>query len=111
MPRTLRAAQQIVPAGIVPSYSAVDNANGEYIQNSGNEVLHVKNGSGGSINVTIVSNVIQNGLTLPNLIVAVGAGAEKFIGPFQPSTFSQSDGTVNLNYSAGASVTAALFRH
>ena len=50
----------------------------------GSRVL-VKNGSGSSINVTVVTpGNDQYGLARPDIVTAVGAGADAIFGPFAP---------------------------
>lgn len=74
----------------------------------GDSVLVVNNGSGGSINVTIVSHATpEAGESVSDLVVAVGAGAQKMIGPF-PQQFEDENGLVTANFSATATVTRAV---
>lgn len=110
MARTALSVQTITRAGITPSYSAA-NADGHSIQNSeANFILHVKNGSGSSITVTIATAAQIDGLDVSDRTVTVGAGAEKVIGTFPQSIYNQSDGTVNVDFSAVTSVTVAAFK-
>lgn len=116
MPRTVRTAQTIVRTGLTPSYTAVDAANGEVFDNAvQDKFLHVKNGSGAGITVTVGVGATVDGLTVPDLAISIGAGAEKIIGPFPNSIYGQADVDsgitqgVLVDYSAGTSVTAALF--
>jgi hypothetical protein len=80
--------------------------------NDGKCYLHVKNGGGSSINVTIND---PNSASPPSatafnadVVVAVANGAEKIIGPFPPHRFNAEDGNVDVAYSATTSVTAAV---
>jgi hypothetical protein len=82
----------------------------------GNAFLYVRNGSGGSINVTLVAQSTLRpadgsfpAMTLSNNVVAVGAGAEKIIGPI-PSAFNDGNGNVTVNFSATTSVTAVVIQ-
>jgi hypothetical protein len=105
----------IALAGLAPSYDAV-NASDKVKQPTDQRIfVHVKNGSGGSINVTVpvatstIEHPVAGHVTLSNLVVAVGAGAEKMIGPFPPA-YVDSAGDVTLQYSGTASVTAKAFK-
>lgn len=70
--------------------------------------LFVKNGSGGSINTTLVSQYgTGDGYVPADKVIAVGAGAEKLIGPI-PQAFKDANGDVNVTYSAVASVTVQV---
>lgn len=81
------------------------NSGGDYFTNNGKTLLYVNNGSGASINVTIDSpNQCSQGYT-HDLIVAVGAGASKFIGVLSQTQYNDSNGRVNLTYSSVTSIT------
>lgn len=72
--------------------------------------LHVANGSGGSITVTISdSGLTPAGNAATTTAVTVGAGAAKLL-PLTAKTNSASTGLTTLTYSSASSVTAAVFR-
>lgn len=102
--------QQVLQAGIVPSY--VDAAaGGDKFQPGANVWLHVKNGSGGVITVTVDSKVPSNYGDDVNLVNSVAAGAEEIMGPFPPSRFaSPTDGLADISYSGVTSLTVGVFR-
>lgn len=111
----LLTVQNLAKAGATPTYGAV--AASDTFLNIGDErtFLHVKNGSGASINVTVTARKTQvkvpgvGQLTVSNLVVAVPAGQERMIGPFSEA-FNDADGLVTVGYSATATVTAGVFR-
>ena len=116
MARSVLTAQTVVRTGLTPSYAAVDSANGEVFDNTyQNLFLHVKNGAGAPITVTIGVASTVDGLTVPDLAVVVGAGSEKMIGPFPNNIYGQADvdsgieNGVLIDYSSGTSVTVGLF--
>lgn len=78
--------------------------------NSGKEVLLVKNGSGGSINVTIVTPGTADGNAIADLVIAIADGVTKAFGPYKRGTYNDVDGNVNVNYSGVSSVTAKVLR-
>lgn len=90
------------------AYQATDSTNGMSLKldRDDKQFISVKNGSGASINVTIKERVAT---AAGDLIVAVAAGAEQIIGPFD-SRFKQTDETVWINLSASASVTITAHR-
>lgn len=104
--------QEIVESGLAATYSAAASG-GDTFVNNGAEFLHVKNGGAGSITVTVTaqatgaSNKVYGALTKSNVSVAVGAGADKFIGPFPPAAFNTGD-SASVTYSAATSVTIAV---
>lgn len=107
--------QNIVEAGLAAAYAAAA-AGGDVVPNDGNTFLHVKNGSGGSITVTVtpavttVQSARHGTLTRANIAVAVPAGGERFIGPFAPEAFNNSSGQAAITYSGVTSVTLAAVR-
>jgi hypothetical protein len=112
MPVTVRAVQTPTTAGLTATYTAVDNTNDESIVNTGDVILHVKNGSGGSLTVTekLPASAAVDGTQPADKTVTIGAGADKFLGPW-PSVYNQSDGTgVRIGYSTGTTITAAALR-
>lgn len=110
MARTALAVQQVRRAGLEPAYTAA-NADGHAIANTGKEVLHVKNGGGGSINVTAVIPGTVDGQAIGDRVVAVPAGEERIIGPF-PGTIYDQPGTTDMHvdFSGVTSVTVAALR-
>jgi hypothetical protein len=107
MPRTALVLQEVAVNGVVPSYVAGDAANGHQFPNDGKSFLHVKNGGGSPINVTLQVPVKFNGLTITNPVIAVANGSEKMIGPFDSSIFNQAGGLVYVDLSGATSVTLA----
>lgn len=108
MARSALTLQTVAKTGIVPSYAAA-NADGNSFANDGNTVIHVKNGSGSSINVTLQTPGTVDDLAVTDRVVAVAAGAEKMIGPFPPGIYNQS-GSVYVDYSDVTTVTVGAFK-
>ena len=108
----LISSQQITEAGKTPTLSTP--AASDTFTNSGKEFIFVKNGSGGSINITVtaqISSVDLSGygtLTKSNTVFAVASGASSFVGPFAPEAYSASDGTVTFACSSAESIDVAI---
>jgi hypothetical protein len=101
--------QEIAATGTIPSYAAVASTD-KYPATDGKTFLHVKNASVSSINVTVTSQATATeGLAAANLVVAVGAGAEKMIRI--SAIYIDSTGFVNVAYSATTTVTAGAFHN
>lgn len=102
--------QQILVTGLEATYAAAA-ALGDSFSNTGKQYLHVKNGGGSPITVTIddPNSVSPTGATAFNADVAVVVtnAEERLIGPFPTSRFSS---TVAVSYSAVTSVTVAVLR-
>ena len=84
------------------------SAGGDTAIPGNNSFLTIKNGSGGSINVTLdVQGSDDFGNARPDLVVAVAASTERRI-PLRHSMLVGSNGLVNIAYSAVTSVTVAV---
>jgi hypothetical protein len=101
--------QIIALAGITPTLVAAAGGGDEFV-NSGSEFIHIANGGGGSINVTVDSQAACNQGSDHDAVVAVPAGEERFIGPFPKDRFNDSDGKVQIAYSGVTSVTVGIVR-
>lgn len=109
MARTSLARQQLADTGLSAAYSPAA-AGGHAVENNGRVILHVCNYSEDDITVTILSGYVRAGLKLADRVVTVGAGEEKFIGPFEPDVYNQTDGgagQIYVDYSATEDVTVA----
>jgi hypothetical protein len=101
--------QQIALAGIVPSYAAAAGGGDEFA-NDGRTFLHVKNGGGSPITVTVTTPKKVKGVDIENPAISVSNGSEKMIGPFDPEIFTATDGNVDVAYSGVTSVTVAAVK-
>lgn len=101
--------QQVTAAGLLPVYST-PTVSDTFLPDTG-QFLHVKNASGGSINVTLVdSGATPAGNAGTSAVVAVPAGSERAIF-VDPSLASAVTGLSTVTYSAVTSVTSALIRN
>lgn len=107
MARAAMSVQSIVRGGLAASYGSVASADGIEFTNNGKTFLHVKNSSGGSINVTIQTPGTVDGLAIADRTVAVANGADKFIGPFAQGQYNQSDGVVYVDFSGDMTTSVA----
>lgn len=101
--------QDIVQTGLEASYAAAAGG-GDEIPNTGQQFLHVKNGGGSDIVVTITSTATYGGLAVADPTVTVTAGEDRFIGPFPPGVYNNSNGRVAVAYDSVTSVTVAALR-
>ena len=109
MARTSLARQQLSDTGLMAAYSPAA-AEGHSIENNGKIILHVCNDSEADITVKILSDYVRAGLKLADREVPVEAGKQKFIGPFDPDIYNQTDGgagQIYVDYSATEDVTVA----
>lgn len=105
--------QKIVKAGLTPALAAAAGG-GDSWQNTGREFLKVTNGGAGSINVTIAAQAgacSTYGVTnaAHDIVVAVGAGVTKDIGPIDPLAYNDANGRAQITYSGVTTVTVGVF--
>lgn len=105
----LLATQQIGITGTDPTYSAAGGS-GDTINPDGRTVLHVKNADASSHSVTVAVPGSEYGQDRADVVVAVPAGASRFIGPLVNDLADPSDGKVHVTYTATTSVTVAAIR-
>lgn len=99
-------AQAVSRTGLEPSYDSAA-AGGDDFANTGVEFLHVKNGSGSPITVTIVTTVTVDSLAVADLAVAIPAGEERMIGPFPCRWYGSS---TDITYSDVTTLTIAVLQ-
>jgi hypothetical protein len=101
--------QAVNLAGVGPTYAAAAGG-GDTFQPSNNTFVHVKNGSGAPITVTIVTPGSVSGQAVADVTVSVPATTgERMIGPLPGSLFARaSDGRADLTYSGVTSLTIAV---
>ncbi len=104
------ATQSITRAGLEATYAAAAGGGDKFAPDA-NAVLHVKNGSGGDITVTVATQGTVVGNPIADNAVVVTAGEERFIGPWPYEHYSAAaDGLAAITYSGVTSLTVAVFR-
>ena len=108
--------QSAVLSGLAESFASAAGGGDSFIDNGKQETfLEVDNAGGGSVTVTIPAqddSQIVSGIgpvTIPDVEVAVGAGARKMIGPF-PKAYRNAQNSVAVSYSGVSSVTVRAVR-
>lgn len=113
MARTAVTVQSIVATGVGPTYTAAI-ADGHKFTNDGRVFIHVKNGSGGPIDTTIVTPRVVSGLAVADQVVTIPATGERMIGPFDPGNYNQPSGAdqgmVYVDYATTTSMTIGIFK-
>ena len=102
--------QTLVQTGITPSYASAAGGGDEFA-NDGNTMLHLKNGSGGTIVVTVNSLVACNQGSDHNSVTSISAGAEAMVGPFDITRFNDtSTARAAVTYDGVTSLTIGVFK-
>jgi hypothetical protein len=105
---TFLAPQQIAVTGTTIAYVAA-SAGGDSASPDDRTFLRVKNGSGASINVTLIVPGSTYGQANPDPVIAVPAAGEVSID-LPPGMADPASGLVSWTYSLATTVTVALVR-
>lgn len=100
--------QTVNRSGLAPSYAAAAGG-GDKFSPDDRTFLHVKNGSGGALTVTIATpKTTSFGAAIADIAVSVPAAGERMIGPFPRQHFADTDdGLADITYSGVTSLTVA----
>ncbi len=113
MARTAKAIEDVQESGTVATFTAVPGTgtgNGFSITAvpAGHRTFIEVSAAGGASVVTILTNKIDDGLTVPDRTVTVGAASRKHIA--LRANEVQDDGDVYVDFSVSASVTVAALK-
>lgn len=108
--------QTVEPIGLAAVYDPVTMDGIAFVNDSGAAILHVKNGSGVTVTVTVQSVGEVDGIEIGDMTIAIPSGGEAFAGTFAPDTYNQGEdpdvdvdfGKVYVDFSAATSVTVAV---
>ncbi|UKJ74479.1 hypothetical protein [Azospirillum brasilense] len=107
------SAQTTSEAGAALTYSSASGG-GDSFTNTGKELLHVKNGGGSSVTVTLKSRnttpVVDGygSVSKPDVAITIPAGADRIAGPFPLKAFNDANGRLSMTFSSTTSVSAAV---
>lgn len=107
---------KISEAGSNVSYGAASGSGDTAFNGGGNTMLLINNGSGASVTVTVTKQVANvddpqfGDLTKDDATCTVPPGETQPFGPFSPISFNDSNGDINVSYSATTSVEIAAFK-
>lgn len=102
--------QTVDRAGLVGDPTVAAAGGGDNWANTGAEIFVVKNGGGGSINVTLDIQSTVDGQAVTDRVVAVAAGVTKFMGPFPTANYNDGNGRMNVTYSGVTTVTVMVIK-
>lgn len=100
-------ATQLIDDDLNATYSAASGG-GDTFDPAGGTFLHVKNASGGSITVTLVTTATANGLAVADQATTVPAAGERFIKPPADRLVKDANGKAAITWSSPTSVTFAV---
>ena len=104
------SVQNIVLAGLEPTYANATELGDEFVNTTGRVFLHVKNGDASEKTVTVLSQKTCDQGETHNIAVTIPASEERIIGPLTTGRFNDGDGKVQVTYSAVTSVTVAAIQ-
>jgi hypothetical protein len=105
--------QPIVNTGLAPAYVPA-TAGGDNFTPDQDTFIHVKNGGGSSITVTVATpGTAPGGLAVADSVTTVPAAGERMIGPFPAEQYADPAGTpagnAFISYSGVVTVTVGCF--
>lgn len=102
--------QVIARTGLAPTYGSA-SAGGDKTETGERNFLHVKNGGGSPVTVTLTSAAAYRGQAVSDVTLSVPASGERMIGPLSSELLqSATDGLCAIGYSGVTSVTIASIR-
>lgn len=113
MARTAITPQKVSSTGATVTFEPA-NVDGNSFAPSRGRALHVRNGSGASITVTVPTPGTVEGLAITDRTFTIAAGAHAAFGSGAAAVsglYAQTDGTVHIDYSAVTTVTVAVIDH
>ena len=105
-------------SGLDATYVAASGGGDQVDNSDGRTVLHVKNGGGGSITVTVAEQLSGSTIQDPSYgtlsksdaTLVITAGDEGFFGPFKKGAFNDTSQYIQITYSGVTSVTIAALK-
>lgn len=112
MPRVEIPVTQLTDAGVAPpAQTNGDATNDHYIAgNDGHIVLEIISTDAGAQTVTILTPGNFGGLNVEDRVVAVPAGATRYVSKLAPGLYNQADGSVYLDPSVSTNLKFRAFR-
>ncbi|MFB7671679.1 hypothetical protein ACFC26_09700 [Kitasatospora purpeofusca] len=102
--------QAVSIAGLNPTYSTAAGG-GDKVACGERTFIHIKNGGGSPITVTLTATGSVRGQTVTSPTVSVPAAGERMIGPITADLFAgATDGLAAIGYSGVTTVTVAALR-
>lgn len=93
--------------GVNPAFAAATGG-GDKVSPNDRGYLHVRNGGGSPMTVTVVTpGNDKYGQPRPDIAVSVPAAGDRMVGPFPSDLADPADGLVAITYSGVTSVTVA----
>lgn len=91
------------------TWTSADDVNDHDFENTGNEILLVKNDSAGALDTTVVSVADKNGRS-GDLTISTGASKISSAGPFPPGLWNSESGKMYVNLTDDTSMSYAVIR-
>jgi len=112
MARTTVTAIDPTIAGATVTYSNADASNGNNVVFDGDLVVLAKNTDGSDHTITLKANgATVQGIAIPNQTITIQAtSGHKAIDGFSREYFAQSDGKLNIDWSAATGMTFCVIK-
>ena len=93
--------KQVMRSGVADEAAVAATNDMAIPDNDGLVVLEVANPTGGTLTVSFAPAATFGGFGLESLDVDIPSSATRWIGPFPPAVFNQTDGTVAVSAETG----------
>ncbi len=105
---SLIVKEQILLAGIVPTFNTAQAGGDEFV-NSGNIMIHAKNVNAGATRTITVDAPSNCNLDYTHDVdIVVPISGERISGPFPKRWFNDTDGRIQMTYDNEADLTIAI---
>jgi hypothetical protein len=106
MARTVIPVTTISRAGVAPpSQTASDHSNGMYVaQNNGHVIFEIISTDAGTQTVGFALPGTPDGQAIADRTITLSAGGTAICGPYPPTYYNQTDGSLNINPSVNTTL-------
>lgn len=87
---------------------AAAGGSGDVFQNSGREILLIRNDSGSNITLTVATPGQRDGVAFDEYTATLADGVTYALGPFPAAIFNNASSQVSMTYSSATSLTLAI---
>ena len=97
MARTIIVPDTVATSGAAPTQTT-GIADGHFFNNTGKQFVRCLNNDAGSKNFTFITGGTCEGEPITDRVVAVGASAIKYVGPFPIGAWNNASSQVDIDY-------------
>jgi hypothetical protein len=106
MPRTVIPVTTLSRSGVAPpAQTSSDQSNGMYVaNNNGRIIFEIISTDGSSRTVGFAVSTTADGQAIADRTITLSAGGTAICGPYPPTYYNQTDGSLNINPSVNTTL-------